>query len=438
MKGIFGRFRAGPRADDAITYGDVQLESIDGLISERERMILQRINSRLRATLESTTEIFDSIRSSGRGFLEAEVSKETRGRTHGASQKSKDTLGRKLLEMSGNLQSVGIESFDDLLRIQKTVSDSLFGLVDVGRAYARHLIYEFPIQLRELNSVGKDLGRISKEIDRTVDENREVFTNLSKDRGSSKRLLDVASEIASTESTLNELDRDYRFIIAEGARISEDLLAQEPGVEFKKFKSVQQDVAKLKLDLLRVRVDVEQQFASMIKPLRKMRHLLSLDDEEERIIDQCLEGFWTAVLTVDEELLSEILKKLLKLIEKGAVEVKRETKVMNKLEALIRNISSVSFRNRYRAIEDRLKEKRNEAESAFARKIRAFKVAASDNKKEQDKLLMRIEGRKRVQNSLWQQVESQIPEIEAQINEYGLGHLHVIGIKSKLAEQQAS
>ncbi len=160
--------------------------------------------------------------------------------------------------------------------------------------------------------------------------------------------------------------------------------------------------------------------------------------EEERIIDQCLEDFWTAVLTVDEELLSEILRKLLKLIEKGAVEVKRETKVMNKLEALIRNISSVSFRNRYRAIEDRLKEKRNEAESAFALKIRGLKVAASDNKKEQDKLLMRIEGRKRVQNSLWQQMESQIPELEAQINEYGLGHLHVIGIKSKLAEQQAS
>lgn len=429
MKGIFGRFRAGPHTDDEITYREVPLESIAGLISEREQIILQRINSRLKATLESTSEIFDSIRSSGRGFLEAEVSKEARGRTAAASQKSKDTLGRKLLELSGNLQSVRIGSFDDLLRIQKTISDSLFGLVDVGRAYARRLIYEFPIQLRELNSAGKELGRISKDIDRTVDENREIFTNLSKARASSNRLLEVASEIASNRSALDELDREYHIIIAEGARISKDFLAQESGVEFEQFRKVQQEVAKLELDLLRVKVDVEQQFASMIKPLRKMRHLVSLDEEERRIIDQCLEDSWAAVLTVDKELLSEILKKLLKLIKKGAVEVKRETKVMNKLEALTRNISSV--RNSHRFIEDRLKEKRNEAESAFAIKIRGLKTADSDNKKEQDKLLIRIEERKRVQNSLLQQMESQIPEIEAKIDEYGLGHLHVIGLKNE-------
>ncbi len=429
MKGIFGRFRAGSRPNNEVTYRDVPLEALEGLISEKEQIMLQRINSRLKGILESTLEIFGSIGSNGRAFLDAEVSKEVRGRTAVASQKSKDTLGRKLLELSGNLEDVSIESFDDLLRIQKTITNSLFALGDVGKAYARHLVYEFPDQLRELNSEGKELGRVSQEIGRTVEENREAFTNFSRDRASSRRLLDVASEIASTESTLGQLDRDYHILISEGVRIREDLLSHESGAEFELFRTVQQQVAKLNLDLLRVRVDVEQQFASIIKPLRKMRHLISLEDEEKQIIDQCLEDFWTAVLTVNEDLLSEILKKLIKLIEKGAVEVKRETKVINKLEMLTRNISSV--RDSYRSLEDRLKEKRNEAESPFAIKVRELETAASHNKKEQDNLLMRIKERKRGQNVLLQQMERQISEIEARISEYGLGHLHIIGPKNE-------
>lgn len=424
MRGLFDRFRR----DASASEGDnqVNLDDLQVWIDERENVTLRRIYPQLKNLVDSTEEVFSEIRQIGRTFLEAEISSGVAGRSGISLQKSKDTLGRRMLELSQRFEQISINSFSEIKTLQTNILESLTILADLGRAYARPLVVQFNEELRMYRKQARELGRISLSLRGITDSNQEQFQNFSKAKDVVRKILELRSDVKNSLLKINEIEVKIPEAEKEKLMVDKQITELKTSAEYGKFESEMDAFQIVNKELSDTKAAFEQDFSSLIKPLRKMVHVASLDKVEAKVVNAFLADPWSAMLESDDQLIANMLRKIATLLKSGRVDVKRREKIIHKVEMLLGDSHTRS--KSYRDIQRKVDEKRNvmNPHSSVLQRLTELQDVLSSKMIRIEELSSMIESEKKLEMNLKTMLETQIQEIDGELSNLGFDGIHVI------------
>jgi len=180
-------------------------------------------------------------------------------------------------------------------------------------------------EVGKLNDQFEDMKKLLKEDKHN--NHVKLKKNIENLNNSKKRKKSLADEIKDVKDTVISINKDIK-------KFSETLESKKGSDDFKRNSEINQKKKKITDELNKIKSEVKTSFSKLERAMKKYEHI-SLDNVDW--VKKYITDPFNATVEDTEGIGSKILKDVKDKIEKGAIELKNNEKVISQIEEVIKS-----------------------------------------------------------------------------------------------------
>jgi len=346
FKRIFGRSKPQEPKIESLS-----LDSLRERVRALEKEKLAETQPKLNAFFEKISERREWILAELKSLAVAESAEEVHPGLYKTVDEAKRLLIDKLTRALINIRPLGDATSTDLVAfdsaLTKSVNLSTDAIVAHGRFVARlftsqlHLIES---RLREMHGLSRDVHIAVEKVLAEIRSLEDISSKIMLQTDFIQRSGNLRTDIASFEKRIKELE--------ENIGVEKTQLTQlKNSEEFKQLENTQRELERIEHEFSRAKAVAAYTIANFSRPLRKMRKLMTEEQQMNRetaeTLELCIENPLEVFLS-DEKLAATttLLQKMLGLIEsdKISLNARERRKRIEDVHAILENETLVKLK----------------------------------------------------------------------------------------------